>query len=452
MNVPEQRKQPGQSGQRPAGGAGDLLAKVLGGKAPSAKPTRVVVGLDYGTCWTKAILYVAPHTGATRRVALDIFGAKLLPSIVGETSGQVIFGEAASRAPMVHRSLKMRLRKAALEQDLGRCAPGSSLPVAALVWGFLSRAVDDIQRQVDQAVPERDGRKIEWHLGVPLAEGQEPLEQAFADMLFRAVHGPRGVVREDMPASELLEAYRTAARVPTPAPEHSDCLVFAEAAVAVNAVQLRRGQLEDGKYFVCDVGAGSLDTAFFWYGNRADRPINFYGTSCRPVGGDAFFEVTKEIIRKESRTALGAEALHTEAERRLHRSQYRHDDGCFKPVLERCKRGRSRAFGLARRKEQLARWEDEPITGFLVGGGAKMPGVRQTCLGPLETGVGDRTARVHARELELVDVSGATPLHWIASGLSIPVHEFEPYYPPEDVDPVADSHEFIPSPFSEPYE
>lgn len=421
----------------PAVSVKGLADQMLGRSEPTGlTPVRVCVGLDFGTSTTKAVVY-ATMGRTQQRWAPKIHGHEHYPSVLVERGIGVSFGPSdvqKSRAK-VHRSMKMLLRAAALEGDEDRLLHGSRLPVHAAVWGYLVHVIQDIEATIAARFPS-DRFHIqtkEWHLGVPLDEKQASIERAFRRVFFRALRRPtdshvdRLVWRDD-----LIAAYqRVSSLDPPPMHERSDCFVYAEAAVAVNAIRLIGRPLETGKYFVCDVGAGTTDTAFFWYSTRSlEEPIQFYATSCPQSGGDMFVSAVKDKLRAGEGRTWDDQLLHASATERLHGGEFTGSEPLFRHVLKRMDQSRRTAFGRARDAgETLDRWQS--VTGYLVGGGSRMPGVERTCLSPLPTGVGKNVIPVTQRTFSLDEleeaVEGMTDLHWIAAGLSIPAEEFEDY-------------------------
>lgn len=424
------------------------LAQQLQGKAPVKRKTaRVVVGFDFGTSTTKVVVAIDRGEGHERQ-ALPLFGEPLFPSVVAlHPGGHVELGAPPelSRSPQdldargvrVVRSLKMRLREALLDGQPERHVDHFPVvPIAAVVWAYLVRVVAEVERQLVALLPDAEwDRHVVWHLGVPMSGSRHSrLEQAFRELLYRAVHYPdRAELPPHLSVADVARRYAEAVRLPCPPPATSDCLAFAEAAVAVSAIQLQR-RLEPGHYFICDVGAGTTDLAFFWYSHLAqDTPVNFYSTECEPCGGDRFFKALLEVLRRTSRRPLTDEQAHAEVRARLHArgaSSQRELDP-FLPILDQLALARRRAFQVAlRRKEEIDNWRQ--VTGFLVGGAAAMPGVRDRLRQGLETFVKGDEISVYLRPLDLHhEIQGATPLHWIALGLSQRSQTMEAYSPPE---------------------
>ncbi|MFC1708365.1 hypothetical protein ACFL59_16355, partial [Planctomycetota bacterium] len=166
--------------------------------------------------------------------------------------------------------------------------------------------------------------------------------------------------------------------------------------------------------------------------------INFYGVSCLRCGGDDFVREVAGLLRQNDSAATGDAT--ERAEELLLQGRHRGLPG-FDSIREQLHAARGRAFGRALQKEPLDRWK--AIDGFAIGGAMNMPGVAETCLGPLPTGVGTQKIKTFRRKPRFADVPGATDLHGIAIGLSIPGLEFHEYDPPGEVPAVerASGHE-----------
>jgi hypothetical protein len=424
------------SGKQRKPAAGRRLAAGLFRKPEGKVPVRVCVGLDYGTSSTKVV--IRAREGNTPAIwAPRLFGEACYASTVSYRAGDIQFGPPPRGKWEVRRSLKVRLRDAALRRrprqpvSLGERSVGIDL----LVWGYLRHVVCEIKAQLAKRYPSKrySVESVEWHLGVPLDQRQLPVERVFRDVFFRAVHSDSEALKRRVSLAALEEAYAGVRLKSCPPEGKSDCFVRAEAAVAVNSVMQDQGVLEDGKYLICDVGAGTIDIAFFWFGSRAERPITFYGTACKPYGGDAFFRVVKAALGRGS--TKSPEKLHAAALKQLHGGALSSEQ--FSDILQGMSRARSRGFGLAMGIESMDRWDD--VTAFVIGGARHMPGVTLTCGADLRTGVGKNKVPVFHRSLALSGVKGATDLHWIAYGLSVPIHEFHDYESPEEAQPVRSS-------------
>lgn len=420
-----------------ADGLQGLAAQMLG-KAPIKGRTsvRLCVGVDFGTSTTKAVIH--ERLGRTqRRWAPRIHGDEHYPSVVVERGIGVSFGpsDAEIRGVRVHRSIKMLLRAALLEGDETRPLPGSKVPIAVAVWGYLVHVIQDLRATIATRFPgdRFEVNEIEWHLGVPLDRDQLALELGFRRVFYRALQASqRAPLDRLVTRDDLIRAYADFADLePPPRHERSDCFVFAEAAVAVNALRLIGKPLEDGKYLLCDVGAGTMDAAFFWYGSKSrEEPIQFYSTSCPTVAGDEFVRTVIDDLRAGEGRTWSADRARAVAIERLHGGAFKGHEAIFRGILQRMAEARLLAFGRARESgEPLDRWES--VTGYLVGGGSRMPGVETACLGPLPTGVANVTIPVRKRAFSPQELRAAidemTDLHWIAAGLSIPAAEFEDY-------------------------
>ena len=94
--------------------------------------------------------------------------------------------------------------------------------------------------------------------------------------------------------------------------------------------------------------------------------------------------------------------------------------------------GRRRAFGRAWTKESVwAHWKG--LRGVVIGGGAGLPGVASIAAQPLSYGNPREVITSEMISLRIEPLPGATELHGIAYGLSIPLAEYERHWPPGEV-------------------
>ena len=96
--------------------------------------------------------------------------------------------------------------------------------------------------------------------------------------------------------------------------------------------------------------------------------------------------------------------------------------------------GFRRAFSRAYPKERVwDRWKG--LKGAVIGGGRPMPGVADVFFRAISYGNPDEAIKAVSIPLRIAPIEGATELHGIAYGLSIPLDDYFEYWPPGDVNP-----------------
>jgi len=403
----------------------------------------LTIGLDFGTSTVKCIVFA--QIGDRRReqrIVLLINGKALFPAICWEQNGELFIGEKPPDVDREYRSPKACLRCEILQEEYpdltykeSGCSP------SAICWSILSYCVEKIREQILNRFPSDeyaiDWNKVYWNMGAPL-KGLEHkhLRKHFADILWLSVNHGFQWQSQSTPRANLLDIYdETRANNPPPI-EKSDasicvgkCFVFPETHVAVNSFIHFGGNLESGLYFVCDVGAGTTDVAFFRYTPILSKPISFPGTSSIFAGGD---EIARELSRI---TGLDLEIANQQLIEGLADKQFEIVSGSLHKLGEKIKEGKNRAFKDAYpTQKNMELWKNDFRGAAVLGGGSRLPGIREYCIAPLPTGVGNDTIKVPEISLRKIMPSDATELHRIAFGLSIPPTQFYDYWRPEELD------------------
>jgi hypothetical protein len=414
----------------------------------------LVVGLDFGTSTVKCIVTAERvGEGVYHRKVIKIDGQSLFPSAAYFRDGILSIGEPPSHdSAIIFRSTKSCLRCQVLkEEPCRRCFDGTGLSAELVVWAILSYCVSRIKDAIRKRLPDNayaiDWERVEWKMGVPLDSAeQEPLRCLFRDILWRAVHYGE-TVKKHTPLAELGDAYSKMGDIHCPPDAWSNCFVVQEALVAVNAFLLaheNRKLIEPGLYCLCDVGAGTLDVAFFRYSNRADRPIVFYAASSTRVGGDSFAEVLSKVLMREQSGVALRQAYDQAILMLAHdcANACRKLRSCFSlasPEIERIsksmQRGRNIAFDRAYKKENAGeRWEGLKV--ILMGGGASIPDVPEFLKSNIRYPSPDDPIRADEVTFDVAPLEGATRLHGIAHGLSIPIARYSEHWDPSEFGPI----------------
>lgn len=439
---------------------------------------RVTVGLDFGTSTVKCIVSSrAGERGLAERRVLPIAGEPLFPSTLWLEDGRLFLAEPPSdRAGMV-RSLKTYLRRGILT-DAPKENPFKGTPIDAEMacWALLSYCVNQVKAQLQTQFPASRyacdwDKDVEWNMGAPL-DGIEatdaPLRKRYENLLWRAVHGRFSLTSTSVDLRDIAVAYRGAARLVCPPPASSNCFIFSEAHVAVNAVLHSDQTLDSGLYFVFDVGAGTTDITFFRFTphQKDGKPIVLYDSACTRVGGDDFLDAVCQCLRRIASHDTVAAALLADVGRDatigaigLLSSDDAHGLGidqstpAFRAIHEKLLEGRKRAFyERARPKDLWQNWR-KGLRAIAMGGGSEIPGVKDTLLSPLRTNVHGEYIRPEEEDFEVSLPHGATPLHAIAYGLSIPAAQYYDAWDPSEVDvpEIPKLEEYVPWKWGNPY-
>ena len=404
------------------------------------------VGLDYGTDTVKCILSAA--VGSRRKRShhvIKIDNRALFPSVLWEGDGEVGIGKSFKRLRLARRSAKVHLRCLAGMEPCPRCYQDTQLDPEIISWAIVAYCAKQVRDQVEHLYPARvcavDWARVEWQMGVPLdSTHRKSLLDLFRDVLWRAIHGGDAVTRK-MKLDHLLAAYETVRSLHCPPPEDSNCCVIPEAVVAANAfLQLHRRTLELGLYGVCDIGAGTLDIAFFRYHPDGDRPIVCYDTSCTRVGGDNFAQLLAHEKMRCDRNLDPQEAFGLACKELARGAVKKHShlfdvNAAFaKDVYAAIKRGFRVALKKSYEKEKVwDRWRNLKLV--IIGGPRDIPGIAETLLQKIPTGHPPTDFAPELLRVKMAELDGMTELHGIAYGLSIPRGEYDDYWHPEEVEP-----------------
>lgn len=451
LGRPRQAPERARYGER----AGQPTLAVEGPRAELAKiPVALTVGLDFGTSTVKCIVQAAVGERRRReRHVLSIHGEKLFPSLAWEWDGALTIGEQPHPEARCYRSVKVCLRCPILKSEpCRRCFEGTTLRAEIVSWAILSYCLQSIRNEMQKIYPEENysinwDRNVEWNMGVPLdGLDQKPLLDLFRDLFWRAVHFG-GQVGQTTPCGVLISRYERLSDEHCPTQKRSDCFVLPEADVAVNAFLESQRNIEDGLYFICDVGAGTTDVSFFRFAQNADRPIIFYGTSSTRVGVDDFAAVIAQHLCAQ-KPQLSSEQALSAAHRfileglRILRPEFRRYGGryaAFDCVYSTMTDAFRRAFSRAYAKEHA--WDHwRGLRGALIGGGRNLPGVASVVEQDLTYGNPHETIRPEMVTLRIAPIPEATDLHGIAYGLSIPMAEYELHWPPDAVPEMERDH------------
>jgi len=387
-----------------------------------------IVGLDFGTSTSKVVLNARLAHGAEERQAIKIDGHACHPSTVVRLAGELHFGHASPAEPDAEliRSLKTHLRCGV--PRCAYCQQHGADWAEFLAWTYLGYLAKRTREAIASLYPvdRFEHGRVLWNMGVPLDNRKERhVQDRFGAVMYRAVHFCD--VEQGIEERGARAAFEAACKRMIPNVNERDCTVFPEAAVAANAFKvLHRALVDREHYFVCDVGAGTTDLAFFWYSQAAEKQISFYGTASARAGGDDFERILADHLRRPRAPGL--------LEREVGKVRSDVLKRIFAPILQDLSKTRRRGFGRSLQKERdPAYWRE--IQGLLIGGGAEVPHVRERLMRAMETGNGNATIPIFPLDIDPRTIPGATALHAIAVGLSLDPARIDDCDLPEDVAP-----------------
>lgn len=353
---------------------------------PPAGPVAVgkrdlaILGLDFGTAFTKAVVlfddrhYVVNWSGLVK--ASD---PHLLPSSFSEhEDGSVVLGIESAPRWSHHDGIKMRLLA------LGSAADDDAQCDAVLFIAAVARYVADWFPNICR---DADSPRWRLHLGLPAEPWADPLLTALFSTLASA---GLGLAREPGPLSRQGARQTLRAARDT---QDEMVLVLPEFACQLYSY-LDSAQRQSDIHALMDVGAGTLDLAFFIvhsHDNEDKLPI--LSASINPLGthyliGALAGKVGEHLERRDDDAAAHDEKVASwtgeiNCNVSPRRQAYLHELGCRLNTVR----------NQAREKYPTSRtWhENAPVDLFLCGGGSRLQvirdyvdswraGVRKTCL------------------------------------------------------------------------
>lgn len=238
---------------------------------PTTEGALAVVGLDFGTAFTKAVVRFkgVDHAVDWREVVeLEGQDRHLLPTCFSEgVDGRMLLGSHEAPGWAVRNGIKMAL----LQSDGGRA---SQRDVESAVM-FVAAAFRCVQRWTRRHVPTARNAEIRWrlHLGVPsIADG--PMHDLFLQVGRRALR--------------LAQAPGPVSRAgvdKVPSAEIKGVAVLAELSAQMNAYHGSR-QRQTDLHALLDFGAGTLDCVLFLdHENQQDGDvIGLLDSRVEPLG------------------------------------------------------------------------------------------------------------------------------------------------------------------------
>jgi hypothetical protein len=262
------------------------LWQVLGRRARSGAPIEIVIGIDYGTRFTKVAV---GREGQEPVVWTAPGGAALIPSIVHITAEDDVlpWPEGAPVGAIKIEYLKMLLAK---PDDSVFDLPSSILAgqkrdnvIKALAALFLSEIIRRVQKS-EREKPHLRNANIRWlvNVGVPVEHFDAPERDVFQEVASVAFHWA-GSPPPDFKVANLARTYqRQAATVDR---NNSPASVFPELAAALTEYIHDPNRPEGLFYGFCDIGGGTIDGAIFRLHRTSGLPrLAILSASVAPYG------------------------------------------------------------------------------------------------------------------------------------------------------------------------
>ena len=326
------------------------LSKALDEKENAAvqrTPIYLIVGLDFGTAYTKCMVRDFNYRGTNRSVfpvsfAVDGERTFFLPSDVGWMNGQLVHAlDGIPQQVPVLTFLKMALAAAAtgsrsdwldgVMRPMGMLDSHQQLPcVQALVAFYLVRVMQVVRAYIADRWPDFgtvEGDSLYYNMAVPVAEAREEAVLAgFRRALETAVTiADRGsdLPRELDEMTALVEEQEGSAV--------ATCDIIPEVTANVQSYVRSRGGRK-GLYLFADVGAGTVDfSVFIFFSDDGRQALSYPHAAVEHLGSSqlelrTFQRSQAEIVRqvrllKEGKSQMGAWSADLAEELQLTRSE-----------------------------------------------------------------------------------------------------------------------------------
>ncbi len=337
--------------------------------------TRLILGLDFGTAYTKVVANIANDRYAIPfDSVVECRHPFLLPAVVSIDGGGYACLGRRPEAVRTWEDLKLHLIDGmeSEEEDAAYVAYMALVIRAARAWIFTERRAQ-LRSEIDWA----------FHIGMPARGWEDNGMRDRYHALLEAACFVSGFPRE-VNVAECGTVLRTIRERPSPLKKR--VAVYAEFAAQITGY-VHSPSARDGPHILVDVGAGTLDVTMFNVfliaelegvaeesGGTADvrfpiwdaqvQPLGTYYlvAGCRSRDAIASHEAAQEAEAIEALDAYRARAGDDDAERREHEFQKR-TAGVIAQVIRRTKVERYANFP----------WAKSEVPAFLCGGGARYP-------------------------------------------------------------------------------
>lgn len=330
---------------------------------PTQEGEQVVIGMDFGTAFTKSVVRFRERDHAANwDSAARIDDKYLMPTCFSEhESGALVLGAKTSPGWTVHRGIKMAL----LARNTESIDP-VAVDTAVL---FIALATRHVQRWFRENVAQAREAAVRWrlHLGMPSTAVESNLSKLFEEIgqrAYRIAVAPSPIRR----SSAALRSFETAKEV-TVLPELQAQL----------AAYHRSKQRQEDLHVLIDVGAGTLDCVFFVDTVQDDKDV--IGVLGRRVEnlGTHFLLAALVGVLGQNKNWDDADVSH-EDDRIAHmtgdspnnvacrRSDYKNKltNAIYQTYLDSRKKYKTGPVNL----------KERPLRVFLCGGGVRIPWVR----------------------------------------------------------------------------
>ncbi len=397
--------------------------------APRQEPTPVILGLDFGTHSTKAMLRVRGSEKAEVLLlesSTDGYPWFAAPSLVRLVDGKLFFGKKATATlgGALYRSLKMRLLRLDDGRGDGR-VPCSGPSPDLLVTCYLSWALANLRKQIDARYPYGAPR-VFLNMAAPMNhfenEGLKTrylrIIQAAWESVFGADLGP---AQQGDSLGELWSRFGGVLDREVPDRSNRPFAVLPETVAPIVSLSLDP-RMAPGMYMIVDMGAGTTEVSVNYVGERgADHKVLCYHDESVVLGGDNFEWIEscgtadRELEIKKTVQSLLC------VSRRTWCTGYRKD---------------------APNPAAHARWREFRV--LLAGGGARHPEVERAIVAdrpPFGYPVGEKLYHVgwHQPTDIVADAPHGAPndllaLLSVAHGLSLPRQQWPDFFPPGEIE------------------
>ena len=327
-----------------------------------------IIGLDFGTAFTKAVVRFGGRDYAVEwdQVARLEGGDKyLMPTCFSEDeSGRVVLGAKTASGWKTHQGIKMALLQGAV---LDNPSP-ASIDAAIL---FVSQTMRYVQRWTRENATRARNAAIRWrlHLGLPSAVASGPLQalfQSIGSAGYQMAIAPGLLRRSSIPKFAVASIPQVA--------------VLPELQAQLNAYHLSK-QRQDDLHVLVDVGAGTLDCAFFLdhkaeargdviavLGCRVEQLGAHYllaalagaaGEKCEWHDGDSSLDNAAIAVQ------TGEDPVDIDFRRRKYRVR-------FERAFEDSYQGAYRSY-----RKGPVNLKEQPLRVFMCGGGSRIEGIRK---------------------------------------------------------------------------
>ena len=306
---------------------------LVSGSPPSSE---LVVGIDFGSCWTKAVVRDTNRRmtwGVPFNEAVASTGAYLqYTAVAGLTEGQPRLVEAPATGRL--DSIKVRL----LERARKASASGpTSEEIESVV--FLALILGVVKKYVGGLHPSYQGGRVDWHfnLGVPVSSNSAQAELRLFRRVLVAALGIAG--GGTITKSDVCHALQMAEEDECGAGVHSD-KINAVPEVAAEVAGYANRERPQGLQFLMDVGATTLDiAAFIVHEKDGSDHYELLYTDVKAAGCSEFTKQQAESLATAMRQLVRSHGLENYGMSRMPTGLEE-----FMPPVEAMKSAASRAF------------------------------------------------------------------------------------------------------------